>query len=82
MPNIYTPITPEISRGKYKATAYITFCRQCCPLVSRFEYYVILAMRHMAHLYDVIHNKNSSGDEIANVNFYAVRPGGYPNSPK
>jgi len=25
-------------------------------------------------------NKNSSGDEIANVNFYAVRPGNYPNS--
>ena len=24
-------------------------------------------------------NKNSSGDEIANVNFYAVRPGSYPN---
>ena len=22
-------------------------------------------------------NKNSSGDEIANVNFYAVRPGSY-----
>jgi len=22
------------------------------------------------------HDKNSSGDEIANVNFYAVRPGG------
>ena len=27
-------------------------------------------------------DKNSSGDEIANVNFYAVRPGSYPNSPK
>jgi len=27
-------------------------------------------------------NKNSSGDEIANVNFYAVRPGSYPNSLK
>jgi len=27
-------------------------------------------------------NKNSSGDEIANVNFYAVRHGSYPNSPK
>ena len=26
--------------------------------------------------------KNSSGDEIANVNFYAVRPGSYPNSLK
>ena len=24
-------------------------------------------------------NKNSSGDEIANVNFYAVRPGSYRN---
>jgi len=24
-------------------------------------------------------NKNSSGDEIANVNFYAVRPGSYSN---
>ena len=27
-------------------------------------------------------NKNSSEDEIANVNFYAVRPGSYPNSLK
>ena len=27
-------------------------------------------------------NKNSSGDEIANVNFYAVRHGSYPNSLK
>ena len=27
-------------------------------------------------------NKNSLGDEIANVNFYAVRPGSYPNSLK
>jgi len=27
-------------------------------------------------------DKNSSGDEIANVNFYAVRPGSYPNSLK
>jgi len=27
-------------------------------------------------------NKNSSGDEIANVNFYAVRPGSYRNSLK
>ena len=27
-------------------------------------------------------NKNSSGDETANVNFYAVRPGSYPNSLK
>ena len=26
--------------------------------------------------------KNSSGDEIANVNVYAVRPGSYPNSLK
>jgi len=26
--------------------------------------------------------KNSSGDEIANVNFYAVLPGNYPNSLK
>jgi len=26
--------------------------------------------------------KNSSGDEIANVNFYAVRPGSYWNSLK
>ena len=26
--------------------------------------------------------KNSPGDEIANVNFYAVRPGSYPNSTK
>jgi len=27
-------------------------------------------------------NKNSSGDEIANVNFYAVLHGSYPNSLK
>jgi len=27
-------------------------------------------------------SKNSSGDEIANVNFYAVRPGSYRNSLK
>jgi len=27
-------------------------------------------------------DKNSSGDEIANVNFYAVRPGSYMNSLK
>ena len=27
-------------------------------------------------------NKNSSGDELANVNFYAVRPGNYLNSLK
>ena len=27
-------------------------------------------------------DKNSSGDEIANVNFYAVRPGNYRNSLK
>jgi len=27
-------------------------------------------------------DKNSSGDEIANVNFYAVRPVRYPNSLK
>ena len=27
-------------------------------------------------------NKNSSGDELANVNFYAVRPGSYSNSLK
>jgi len=27
-------------------------------------------------------NKNSSGDEIANVNFYALRPGSYRNSLK
>jgi len=26
------------------------------------------------YVYDVVVNKNSSGDEIANVNFYAVRP--------
>jgi len=26
--------------------------------------------------------KNSSGDEIANVNFYAMRPGSYRNSLK
>ena len=26
--------------------------------------------------------KNSSRDEIVNVNFYAVRPGSYPNSLK
>jgi len=26
------------------------------------------------YMYDVIVNKNSSGGEIANVNFYAVRP--------
>jgi len=25
-------------------------------------------------------HKNSSGDEKVNVNFYAVRPGSYPNS--
>jgi len=31
---------------------------------------------------DIKFNKNSSGDEIANVNFYAVRPGSYPNSLK
>jgi len=29
-----------------------------------------------------VYNKNSSGDEIANVNFYAVRPGSYRNSLK
>jgi len=30
------------------------------------------------HFWCIIkHNKNSSGDEIANVNFYAVRPGSY-----
>jgi len=28
------------------------------------------------------HNKNSSGDEIANVNFYAVHPRSYRNSLK
>ena len=27
-------------------------------------------------------DKNSSGDEIANVNIYAVRPESYPNSMK
>jgi len=27
-------------------------------------------------------DKNSSGDEIANENFYAVHPGSYPNSLK
>jgi len=27
-------------------------------------------------------NKSSAGDEIANVIFYAVRPGSYPNSLK
>jgi len=27
-------------------------------------------------------HKNSSGDEIANVNFYAVRPGSYRNALK
>jgi len=27
-------------------------------------------------------NKNSPGDEIANVKFYAVHPGSYPNSLK
>jgi len=36
--------------------------------------------RYQADKYLVTqHNKNSSGDEIANVNFYAVRPGSYPN---
>jgi len=29
-----------------------------------------------------VFDNNSSGDEIANVNFYAVRPGSYPNSLK
>jgi len=29
-----------------------------------------------------LYNKISSGDEIANVNFYAVCPGNYPNSLK
>jgi len=33
-------------------------------------------------LAEVTTDKNSSGDEIANVNFYAVRPGSYPNSLK
>jgi len=28
------------------------------------------------------YNKNSSADETVNVNFYAVRPGSYPNSLK
>ena len=31
---------------------------------------------------DKLQNKNSSGDEISNVNFYAVRPGSYRNSLK
>ena len=31
---------------------------------------------------DGLRYKNSSGDEIAKVNFYAVRPGNYPNSLK
>jgi len=34
------------------------------------------------NLAEPIDNKNSSGDEIANVNFYAVRPESYPNSLK
>ena len=31
---------------------------------------------------EIVTNKNSSGDEIANVNFYAARLESYPNSLK
>jgi len=34
------------------------------------------------YLVIIYNNKNSSADEIASVNFYAVRPGNYPNSLK
>jgi len=37
---------------------------------------------HYARHYHYYYYRNSSGDEIANVNFYAVRPGSYPNSLK
>jgi len=39
---------------------------------------------HCTRLALASYHKNSSGDEIANVNFYAVyiRPGSYPNSLK
>ena len=39
---------------------------------------------HMKHnsKFETKTDKNSAGDEIANVNFYAVRPGRYTNSLK
>jgi len=40
------------------------------------------SMLHGSETWPVRKDKNSSGDEIANVNFYAVRAGGYPNSLK
>ena len=52
----------------------------------RARSYVLYVARYGAVCYlgplAWISDKNSSGDEIANVNFYAVRPGSYPNSLK
>jgi len=41
-------------------------------------------MHRDKQVHPYVHNndKNSPEDEIANVNFYAVRPGSYPNSLK
>jgi len=39
-------------------------------------------LQYYTRMQQYIYNKSSSGDKIANVNFYAVRPGSYPNSLK
>jgi len=42
----------------------------------------VATMSYFTYIAIATANNNSSGDEIANVNFYAVRPGTYPNSLK
>jgi len=43
------------------------------------NFYSTFARVKLQHVHT---DKNSSGDEMANLNFYAVRPGSYPNSLK
>jgi len=71
---------------------------QLCPeiihnilIVPEFIYLVLTVQVLLAdatqlgklfHVFTTLLVQDSSGDEIANVNFYAVRPGSYPNSLK
>jgi len=50
-------------------------------LRSQTVFYIIMVII-VVIIVVIVEYKNSSGDEIANVNFYAVRPERYANSLK
>ena len=94
-----TYITVHVNNPVHKDSETVTiliFKRNCCrrscwPCLLRPSIWVrgiamsmYVCMTVCESLRSHISNKNSSGDEIANVNFYAVRPesGKLPNSLK